>query len=90
MTDNSETQRISDLTEEERKLVEEKIKYVQFALRNIQTNLQDYTAGRQMVIKFLGTILIARQDMYEACCVLIKAHKLTRLAAMIPPVDDKR
>ncbi len=55
MTKRSSEELISDLAEEDRKSMEEKIKMLHYVVRNCELYLQDYAAGQQTAYKFLVT-----------------------------------
>jgi len=67
---------ISDLANQERKSVEEKIKLLLGVLRNCEVYLQDYAAGEQTVFKFFVTTGWVRDEIAETRSVLIEKHKL--------------
>ena len=64
MTKRSSEELISDLAEEDRKSMEEKIKMLHYVLRNCELCLQDYTAGQQTAYKFLITTEWVCQDSF--------------------------
>ena len=70
---------ISDLTNKDRKAVEEKIKMLQYVLQNCELcplYLQDYAAGEQTGFKLLCATELVCREITETRDALLTKHKL--------------
>jgi hypothetical protein len=76
MTKRNYAELISDLAEEDRKSVEEKIKMLHYVLQNCELYLRDYAAGQQTAYKFFITTHWVLSEMAETRSALVKKHKL--------------
>jgi hypothetical protein len=73
---NRKVPMITDLSEEERKSVEERLKLLQAAMRYCEGYLRDYAAGGQNAIKFLNTVACLHGEVKESAKTLVKVHDL--------------
>jgi len=73
------TQRISDLSEDDRKSTEEIVRSLPHVFRLCELRLQRYGAGEDTVLKTLIDMEIARREIGEAQSDLIKKHELPGL-----------
>lgn len=67
---------ITQLTEEERKTMEQWVKMLSLVLGQCQSRLQSYGAGEDTSIHLLGEIQILRGMLGDARADLVKSHKL--------------
>lgn len=67
---------IPDLTKKDRKVMEEKIKGLEYVLQNCALYLRDYAAGQQTAFKFLYTTLMVYRELAETRDALLTKHKL--------------
>ena len=73
---NSKVPMITDLSEEERKSVEQWIRLVPAQFRQCECYLKDYAAGTQVVGKLISVMDATSDIIEDACKDLIERHKL--------------
>jgi hypothetical protein len=67
---------ITDLSDEDRKVVEERLRFLQHLIASCEVYLQDYLGGKQDAFKFLNTTFYVHQEIEETVKLLMKLHDL--------------